>query len=175
MGKVKDGSTVSKAPKPSKGGSGGGSKQRFAQFFSNLARTDTYLPMQGWYARLYTAVGLGVVVVIGLWRMSESLIEASQAVRYGLPTLLLASLGWTIYRVVQYPPFVDFLIATEAEMKKVSWTSRDDLYRATSVVLVTVTLMAVYLFAVDWIWSILLQYLHVLRFGGGGAFGSSAG
>ena len=36
------------------------------------------------------------------------------------------------------PPFVEFLIATEAEMNKVSWTSRDDLYRATSVVLTTV-------------------------------------
>ena len=40
-------------------------------------------------------------------------------------------LGWIIFRLVQYPPFVEFLIATEAEMNKVSWTSRDDLYRAT--------------------------------------------
>ena len=44
-------------------------------------------------------------------------------------------LGWLIFRLVQYPPFADFLIATEAEMNKVSWTSRDDLNRATTVVL----------------------------------------
>ena len=56
-------------------------------------------------------------------------------------------------------------IATEAEMNKVSWTSRDDLYRATSVVLTTVLLMAVYLFGVDWVWSNLLQLIGVLRFG----------
>ena len=77
--------------------------------------------------------------------------------------------------MVQYPPFVEFLIATEAEMNKVSWTSRADLYRATTVVLVTVTLMSVFLFGVDWIWSFLLQSLGVLKFGGGGAFGSNAG
>ena len=83
--------------------------------------------------------------------------------------------GWLIFRLVQYPPFVEFLIATEAEMNKVSWTSRDDLYRATTVVLTTVVLVAVFLFAVDWIWSNLLQILGVLKFGGGGAFGSTAG
>ena len=69
---------------------------------------------------------------------------------------------------MQYPPFVEFLIATEAEMNKVSWTSRDDLYRATSVVLTTVLLMAVYLFGVDWVWSNLLQFIGVLKFGSGG-------
>jgi preprotein translocase subunit SecE len=76
---------------------------------------------------------------------------------------------------VEFPPFVEFLIATEAEMNKVSWTSRDDLYRATTVVLSTVVLMSVYLFGVDWVWSNLLQILGVLKFGGGGAFGSNAG
>ena len=53
-------------------------------------------------------------------------------------------------------------------MNKVSWTSRDDLYRATTVVLATVVLMAVFLFGVDWLWSNLLQIIGVLKFGGGG-------
>ena len=97
------------------------------------------------------------------------------ATRFGVPAAVGLVLGWIIFRVVQYPPFVEFLIATEAEMNKVSWTSREDLYRATTVVLVTVTLMALYLFGVDWLWSYLLQLLGVLKFGGGGAFGSSAG
>ena len=60
-------------------------------------------------------------------------------------------------------------------MNKVSWTSRDDLYRATTVVLSTVVLMAVFLFGVDCLWSNLLQIVGVLKFGGGGAFGSTAG
>ena len=51
-----------------------------------------------------------------------------------------------IFRIVHFPPFAEFLIATEAEMNKVSWTNKDDLIRATTVVLVTVVLMAVFLF-----------------------------
>lgn len=175
MGKVKDGTPASKTSKPSKGTTTGGSKRRFAQFLMNLFRADLYKPMQGRHARLYTAIGLGVVVLLGLWRVYESLNEASIAVRYGVPTALGLALGWFVFRLVEHPPFVEFLIATEAEMNKVSWTSREDLYRATTVVLVTVTLMSVFLFGVDWLWSNLLQLLGVLRFGGGGAFGSSAG
>ena len=48
------------------------------------------------------------------------------------------------------------MIATEAEMNKVSWTSKDDLIRATTVVLTTVVLMAVFLFLVDTLWTFIL-------------------
>jgi len=176
MGKVKDGMPATKATKPAKGGPAGNSnRRRFAQFLANLLRANLYKPMQGRYARLYTAIGLGVVVVLGLWRLYDTLGSSTPATRFGVPALVGLALGWLIFRLVEYPPFVEFLIATEAEMNKVSWTSRDDLYRATSVVLATVFLMAVFLFGVDWLWSNLLQLLGVLKFGGGGAFGSSAG
>ncbi len=177
MGKVKDGTPASKPPKPSKGTSGGGPKRRreFTLFLTNLVSVSVYKPMQGWYARIYTAGGLGVIVVLGLWRLYETLLSSSPATRFGVPAVLGLVLGWLIFRLVEYPPFVEFLIATEAEMNKVSWTSREDLYRATTVVLATVVLMSVYLFGVDWAWSKLLMLLGVLKFGGGGAFGSPAG
>ena len=175
MGKVKDGAPASKASKPSKAGPAGGSRRRFGQFLLNLAKADLYKPMQGRYARIYTAVGLGVVLLVGLWRLFETLNDYATTTRFGVPATVGLVLGWVLFRLLQYPPFVEFLIATEAEMNKVSWTSREDLYRATSVVLVTVTLMAVFLFGVDWLWSVLLQFFGVLKFGGGGAFGSSAG
>ncbi len=175
MGKVKDGAPATKAVKPSKGGPSGGSRRRFVQFLTNLFQGDLYKPMQGRHARIYTAAALGVIVALGIWRLYETLNDYTLTVRYGIPAAVGLVLGWIIFRIAHYPPFVEFLIATEAEMNKVSWTSRDDLYRATTVVLVTVTLMAVFLFGVDWLWSFLLQMLGVLKFGGGGAFGSSAG
>jgi preprotein translocase subunit SecE len=176
MGKVKDGSPAVKATKSVKGGSAGGTKRRLAQFLLNLTQVNLYKPMQGWNARLYTAIGLGVIVALGIYRVYETLKDSAPlGARFGVPLGLAAVLGWLIFRIVQYPPFVEFLIATEAEMNKVSWTSRADLKRATSVVLVTVALMSIYLFGVDWVWSNLLQFLGVLKFGGGGAFGSSAG
>ncbi len=103
------------------------------------------------------------------------MIAYSPATRFGVPALVALVLGWLVYRIVEFPPFVEFLIATEAEMNKVSWTSKDDLYRATTVVLLTVILMSVFLFGADWIRSNLLQIIGVLKFGGGGAFGSSVG
>ena len=174
MGKVKDGAPASKASKPSKGGPAGGNKRRFVQFLANLVRIDLYKPKQGWYARVWTASALGAVVAVGLWRQFDALTEYRTVTRYVVPSSLGLLFGWFIFRLVQYPPFVEFLIATEAEMNKVSWTSKDDLYRATTVVLTTVALMAVFLFGVDWVWSNLLQMLGVLRFGGGGSLGSTA-
>ena len=55
--------------------------------------------------------------------------------RFGLPAVFPLTLGWIIFRIVHFPPFAEFLIATEAEMNKVSWTNKDDLFRATTVVL----------------------------------------
>ncbi len=78
------------------------------------------------------------------------------SVRYSLPLLLLALTFWFAWRVVNLPVFADFLIATEGELNKVSWTTRRRLFQDTIVVLVTLILLAFYLFAMDQVW------LHVL-------------
>jgi len=175
MGKVKDGTPASKPSKPPKGTQVAQSKRRLAPFFTNLFRANLHKPKQGRLARRYTEIALGIVLALGLWRLHDTLFSYEPAIRFGVPLAVGLVLGWIIFRVVQYSPFVEFLIATEAEMNKVSWTSREDLYRATTVVLTTVVLMAVFLFGVDFLWSNLLQVVGVLRFGGGGAFGSTAG
>jgi len=181
MGKVKDGSPAAKAAKPAnaKGGSTGESKSRFAPFLANLTQSNLYKPLQGKQARLWTAVGLGLIIVFGLREVFESLQGRTGNLgsygSYGITTAVGAVMAWITFRLLQYPPFVEFLIATEAEMNKVSWTSREDLKRATTVVLVTVALVAVFLFGVDWVWSNLLQWIGVLRFRDtSGALGSSA-
>ncbi len=190
MGKLKDelnsaktarlGGTDKKAesPKPSKGKSSGAPRGLFAQFVANLARADVYKPMQGWYVRVYTAVGLGSIAAAGAWRVYDTTKEFPGNYgtywHYGLTTSFALVLGWLIFRIVHFPPFAEFLIATEAEMNKVSWTSKDDLFRATTVVLTTVLIMALFLFLVDTLWTYLLQWLGVLSFSGGGGLGSTA-
>jgi preprotein translocase subunit SecE len=174
MGKVKDEVSAAKPAKPAKGKLGGAPRGLFVMFLVNLARADLYKPMQGWYARVYTALGLGLILVTGAWRVFDASIEYSPALRFGLPLVFLGTLGWVIFRIVHFPPFAEFLIATEAEMNKVSWTSKDDLIRATTVVLATVVLMTVFLFMVDTLWTFILRVIGVLQFGGGGGFGSTA-
>ena len=175
MGKVRD-EAPAKVSKPAKASAPRKPPGMFAAFLANLFRGEVPKPTQGKQARIWTAVGLGALVAAGLYRLATTLLaDATPLVRLGVPSALGLVLAWVVFRVVQFPPFVDFLIATEAEMRKVSWTSKADLYRATTVVLVTVLIMAVYLFAVDWAWSWLLRLIGVLRFEDSGGLGSQAG
>jgi preprotein translocase SecE subunit len=84
-------------------------------------------------------------------------------VAYTLPVLLAALALWFAWRCVNVPAFADFLIATEAELNKVSWTTRKRLWQDTIVVLVTVLLMALALFVADVVWSRVLTMIGVLQ------------
>jgi len=84
-------------------------------------------------------------------------------VQYTVPLLLVFATLWCAYRVVNLPVFADFLIATEAELNKVSWTTRKRLVQDTIVVLVTVILLTLFLFVVDQLWAWLLTKVGVLQ------------
>jgi len=74
-----------------------------------------------------------------------------------VPLLLAAAALWLTWRFVNMPSFADFLIATEAELNKVSWTTRRRLVQDTIVVLVTVVLFTLFLLVVDVMWGYLLK------------------
>jgi preprotein translocase SecE subunit len=80
------------------------------------------------------------------------------SVQFTVPLLMLAAGIWLAWRIVNVPAFADFLIATEAEMNKVSWTTQRRLVQDTMVVLVTVVLMAFYLFGMDVMWKSVLSW-----------------
>ena len=75
------------------------------------------------------------------------------------PSFLIVS-----WRLINMHSFADFLIATEAEMKKVAWSSKKRLFQDTVVVLTTVLLMTLFFLFVDFFWSWLLsqKYIGVL-------------
>ena len=177
MGKVQDEPPV-KSPKAAAKGAASARKAGSVagQFMLNLVRTDSFKPSQGRSARLWTGVGLGVLVAAGIYQFHEVQLKGQYPplAELGIPAALALLFAWLVWRLVQFPPFADFLIATEAEMKKVSWTSRDELKRATVVVLSTVFVLALYLFGVDYLWSALLQAIRILKFNSEG-FGAQAG
>jgi preprotein translocase SecE subunit len=84
-------------------------------------------------------------------------------VQFSVPLILTGLALWFAWRVVNLPAFADFLIATEAEMNKVSWTTRTRLYQDTIVVLTTVVLLAVFLLLADMMWSSLLKFTGVIK------------
>ncbi len=78
-----------------------------------------------------------------------------------LPLLLALLSLWLAWLIVNFPVFADFLIATEAELNKVSWTTKSRLVQDTIVVLVTVFLLAVFLLASDITWYYVLKWTGV--------------
>src|SRR5262249_25339602 len=98
----------------------------------------------------------------GNWEMvipgTDVSLVALYNVNYMMPLLLFCVAAWLAWRAVNWPTFADFLIATEAELNKVSWTTRKRLVQDTIVVLVTLFLMTVFLFVVDIIWIRVLSF-----------------
>jgi len=82
-----------------------------------------------------------------------------------LPVLMAVGLIWLSWRTVNWPAFGDFLIATEAEINKVSWSTRKRLVQDTIVVLVTVAVLTAFLFFVDILWIKVLgnPFVRVLQ------------
>jgi preprotein translocase subunit SecE len=65
--------------------------------------------------------------------------------------------------LVNYPPFADFLINVEAEMVKVSWPTRTELFRSSVVVMLTIFGLAAILALYDVFWQWFLRLLGVIR------------
>jgi preprotein translocase SecE subunit len=74
-----------------------------------------------------------------------------------VPVALMALTLWVAWRAVNVPTFAEFLIATEAEMNKVSWSTRRQLAQDTVVVLLTTLILTLFLLVVDLFWGWLLS------------------
>ncbi len=61
------------------------------------------------------------------------------------------------------PATVDFLIATDGEMRKVNWSTKKEIYGSTMVVVTATFLIAGFLFAVDFGFSGLFRLIGVLK------------
>ena len=70
-----------------------------------------------------------------------------------------------VHRIMNKPRVVEFLIATDSEMKKVNWTSRRELLGSTKVVIFFMFLISVILFVFDTFFGHLFHILKILDFG----------
>ena len=115
--------------------------------------------------RSLTVTGIGLMLGWGIIALANQLVAANEThlVAYGIPVVLAALFSWGLFRIYNWPRFADFLIATEAEMGKVSWSSKEELKRATAVVLLTLFLLAGFLLSVDVVWSWFLGKIGVLQ------------
>jgi preprotein translocase SecE subunit len=143
-----------------------------------------YRPAQGTYARIGTAAALLLVCLFGSYRFYSLLAAGTTgqftalgmkvpyaAVVAGGLFVLMGAFVW----LVTFGPqtglkgldgvtrkWIDLLIDTEGELRKVSWPTRDDLVNSTAAVLVSIALLGAFLVSMDYLVGWAMTGLGVL-------------
>ena len=137
---------------------------------------EFYKKGQGYYTRMGTALSAALLSALGCWALQQKLsglgtgnivtVNAKTWIQYGVPAVIFLILCWCIYKLLNKPKYADFMIATEGEMKKVSWSTRKEIVTSTKVVIVTVIIMAILLAVVDVLFAKLFTVLGILKLAG---------
>jgi len=132
-----------------------------------VAGFAVYKRGQGKYTRIGTFVGVMIVAITGAGALSAKLAgyaaTREPVIRFGIPTLLAVAVAMLVFWIVNRAKSADFMIATEGEMKKVSWSSKKEIAGSTKVVIVTTFILAGLLFGVDMMFQFLFRWLKILR------------
>ena len=129
-----------------------------------------YKPGQGYYTRVGTAVGAGVLILAGAHfvfsQLGASIPQGTYTlpIQYGVSVGFILAMGGLLYWIVGINrKSNDFFIATEGEMKKVGWSSGQEVVRSTKVVIVSVILLGAFLFVVDLFFILFFSSIGVLE------------
>ncbi len=135
-------------------------------FLAELKSFSFYKRNQGRLARRLTWAAIAAIAILGAWALRNAfLIQLNNdAIEYGIPGAISLIGCWLGFRVIHYPKFAEFLIATESEVEKVHWPDRPHVHRATIVVMVTMLLMGALLFVFDMIWREVFSFIGFLEF-----------
>jgi preprotein translocase SecE subunit len=131
---------------------------------------SVYKAGQGYYTRMGTVVGVSVVSLLGilwLWEYLRAIkIDGVNPlyVAAGGAILIATAVTFVMYYLVFVKAkTVDFLIATEGEMKKVNWSTRREVIGSTWAVVVTAVVIAVFCWGLEIVFVAFFQWIKVLK------------
>lgn len=136
---------------------------RAAGFFT------VYKKGQGYWTRMGTAIGAGLLGTLITWQIYAQVpaffADTARGRRVGLiaAAIFAAIYALIAWRLMNKPANVDFLIATDSEMKKVNWTSRRELIGSTKVVILFMFGIAIILFVLDLLFNTVFYAIRVLE------------
>ena len=130
-----------------------------AELIAGMFNASRYKRSQGRVARQLTLAAMAVMVAVGAWRLNSLSLGDEVVKQYVMPLGVLALGWWASFRIVNLPKFADFLISVEAEMNKVSWPGRGELWRASIVVIIVIFFLAALLFTYDIILDWMMAWL----------------
>jgi preprotein translocase subunit SecE len=128
---------------------------------------DIYKRGQGKYTRLCSAFAVAIIAGLGCMTLFSKLEAASWGfsnrttmwIATMVPAGLFLLLAFLIFWLVNKPSLADFMIAAEGEMKKVSWSSRQEITVSTIIVVVVVFIMATLLGTTDFGFRLFFDWL----------------
>lgn len=133
---------------------------------NEMVQANRYKRTQGKIARQATLISIWVLISIAAYQLYQQLEAYASMTQYRLHLLLpiaLVVVGfWIAYRLINWPTFADFLIAVEAEMNKVTWPSKAELWRSVIVVIALIFILALLLFAFDLLWITLFKTIGLI-------------
>jgi preprotein translocase subunit SecE len=129
-----------------------------------------YKSGQGYYTRMGTTVGAGLLTLLGLRWLWDYAAQVKVGtinqtyVAFGICGAVGLVIGTLIYLYVfRKPGSGDFLIATEGELKKVNWSSRREIFGSTAVVIILMAVATTFIWLVDNAFVFVFQQMGVLE------------
>ncbi len=129
-----------------------------------------YKKGQGYWTRMMSGIAAGLLIFMGaswLWKtMNQVRIGSIEAVyvQAGAAVIFIGVLAVIAYYLIAvHKKVVDFLIATEGEMKKVNWSTRREIMGSTWVVISLTFIVAAIIAFLDAGYSMIFQALKVLE------------
>ena len=122
---------------------------------------SVYKRGQGKYTRMISALGGAAIVAIGCLQLYRTLDAAdiSLWVETMVPVGLFIALSVLMMWMVNNPSIADFMISAEGEMKKVNWSTKQEVAVSTVVVISVVIILAVLLGVSDFVLQLSVAWL----------------
>lgn len=126
-----------------------------------------YKSGQGYWTRVLSAVGAGTLVLAGaawLYAISPRFLPEQNELYFqaGIAAGTIIGFGLLIYFLLNKPRVVDFMIAVEAEMKKVNWPSKKEIIGSTWIVICGTFMFAGLLFAINIVFGKFFIWIKIL-------------
>lgn len=130
-----------------------------------------YKKGQGYWTRMGTAMTAGLIAIFTMQFIYEQVrAHATNPLTAARTAWIAVGIFFAIFALVVFfltnkPNVVDFLIATDSEMKKVNWTTKAELIGSTKVVILFMIVIMIFLFAFDTIFGYFFKFINVLQVG----------
>ncbi len=129
-----------------------------------------YKQGQGYWVRLMSAIGFGLLIMMGviwLWdQLSGAKIGEIEPVyiQGGVAVIVVVIFGFIGYHLIgRKAKLVDFMIATEGEMRKVNWSTKREIMGSTVLVILLTLFIALFCQVADLAFSAFFQWAGVLQ------------